>query len=79
MFTYKVDETNTVSIYADGAESPLILQDINPSGEAWANLSEATAWAEDYIAKVEAQIAADALIVEAEEAAEVAPVEEVTE
>lgn len=76
MFTYEIDENNAVSIYADGAENPLILQDINPSGEVWANLSEATAWAEDYIAKVEAQIAADALIVESEE---VAPVEEVTE
>lgn len=75
MFTYEVDENNAVSIYADGAESPLILQDINPSGEAWVDSAEAAAWAEGYIAAVEAQIAADALIVEAEEA----PVEEVTE
>jgi hypothetical protein len=48
---FEIDSNNVVRIWNDlyKQEAPIILQDINPTGEAWANKEEAESWAVDYI------------------------------
>jgi hypothetical protein len=50
---YEIEEgTNAVKVFYDDATVPSLYQPHFPSGEVWADISEATAWAELYIASV---------------------------
>jgi hypothetical protein len=49
---YEIGSANAVKVFYDDATVPSLLQPHFPSGEAWADAAEATAWAELYVASV---------------------------
>lgn len=54
----EIDSDLVVSIwFGEAAEFPVLIQPTKPDGSAWKNKAEAQAWAESYIAEVEAQSA----------------------
>jgi hypothetical protein len=49
MFTYIVDENNTVWGYVSTQVEACLMQPQKPNGEPWADAAEATAWAEAWL------------------------------
>jgi hypothetical protein len=49
MFTYIVDENNTVWGYAPEQIEPCLKQPHHPNGNPWVDNSEASAWAELWV------------------------------
>lgn len=52
-FRIEVLENNTVEIFNDAQEAPVIRQPNWPNQTAWANASEARTWAEQWVESVE--------------------------
>lgn len=50
MFTYSLDENNTVWGYVSTQLEPCLMQPTHPNGTPWADAAEATAWAEAWVA-----------------------------
>jgi len=52
--TYEIEKgTNAVKVFIDGNTKPSLYQPNWPSGESWANSSEADSWAKLYVASIE--------------------------
>lgn len=52
-FTYNLSDNNTVNIYTDGQQEPVIIQPNWPNGTAWTSSAEADTWAQLCIAAME--------------------------
>jgi len=50
---FEIDKNNTVKIFINGQEAPIISQPEWPDMTPWADESEATAWAELFIQSIE--------------------------
>ena len=49
MFTYSIDENNTVWGYTTEQPEPFLKQPQHPNGTAWVDAADAAAWAELWI------------------------------
>jgi hypothetical protein len=76
-YTYEIDDSNVVRIYADANEhgQPILLQDTKPDGTAFKSKAEATKWVEAYLVAAQEAIAEAIAEAEAAKATET-PVEE---
>jgi hypothetical protein len=54
---YKILDNNTVEIFYDNADEPLLSQPAYPNGDAFIDKADAVAWALLYIASVEDETA----------------------
>ena len=53
MYTYQIGPNNTVLVFAEGQEAPLLAQSSYPNGDAWESTKKAEAWAKLFIASLE--------------------------
>jgi hypothetical protein len=52
MYTYKIGPSNTVLVFVEGQQAPMLAQPNYPNGDAWENKNAAKAWAELFIASI---------------------------
>lgn len=49
MYTYQIGPNNTVLVFVEGQQAPMLAQPSYPNGDAWEDLDAAKAWAESFI------------------------------
>lgn len=49
---YEIDQDGAVNVYFNGADVPTLYQPVWPNGDEWADVAEASNWAELYIASL---------------------------
>jgi hypothetical protein len=57
MYTYQIGPNNTVLVFVEGQEAPLLAQPGYPNGDAWESTKKAEAWAKLFIASIEDEVA----------------------
>jgi hypothetical protein len=55
MYTYTVNNTNTVEVFVEGQEAPMLRQPHYPNQEAFDTKAEAEEWAQLFIASLESR------------------------
>jgi hypothetical protein len=53
MYTYTVNDSNTVEVFVEGQEAPMLRQPHYPNQDAFGTKAEATEWAQLFIAAIE--------------------------
>lgn len=57
MYTYTVNDANTVEVFAEGQEAPMLRQPHYPNQDAFDTKAEAEEWAQLFIASMEDDVA----------------------
>lgn len=57
MYTYTVNDANTVEVFAEGQEAPMLRQPHYPNQDAFDTKAEAETWAQLFIASMEDEAA----------------------
>jgi hypothetical protein len=52
MYTYKIGPSNTVLVFVEGQQAPMLAQPQYPNGDTWENTDAAKVWAELFIASI---------------------------
>jgi hypothetical protein len=55
MYTYKVNNSNTVEVFVEGQEAPMLRQPHYPNQDAFDTKAEAETWAQLFIASLESR------------------------
>lgn len=57
MYSYKIQAENTVEVFVEGQEAPMLRQPHYPNGDAWESKAKAEDWAKLFIASIEDEAA----------------------
>ena len=52
MYTYQIGPSNTVLVFVEGQQAPMLAQPAYPNGDAWESTKKAEAWAKLFIASL---------------------------
>lgn len=52
MYTYQIGPNNTVLVFVEGQQAPMLAQPHYPNGDAWESTKKAEAWAKLFIASI---------------------------
>jgi hypothetical protein len=52
VYTYQIGPNNTVLVFVEGQQAPMLAQPGYPNGDAWETTKKAEAWAKLYIASI---------------------------